>query len=252
MRYSKEFFDLQIRFAQAVVALVDMPIEQALLDYTNIYVRFGLGRGFNQAHPTWRCYVDGLSQATDMFDWTYRFYLAQIETPHTQSMVATFGCFSYARQDAECVRIHFQNIEPARVSPLSTDRLPVRLAELRSLFDHVRCNQQEATRVAGTSWLYNLSAYQRCFPEGYVASAKVAESRFRNMPLWGQFLDRNGLVRAGIAQDFIRRLSNLTNVRDLACSFPLQALAVEAPIAKFYSFYGIEHDHRMSALRTGV
>jgi hypothetical protein len=134
------------------------------------------------------------------------------------------------------------------VSPLSIDRLPVRLAELRSLFDHVRLNQQEATRVAGTSWLYNLRAYQRCFPDGYVASAKVAESRFRNLPLWGQFLDRSGLVRVGLAEDFIRRLATITSLPDLARSFPLQALAVEAPIEQFYCFYGIARDRRMSAL----
>ncbi|MGF6933670.1 hypothetical protein OKW41_002809 [Paraburkholderia sp. UCT70] len=132
---------------------------------------------------------------------SHSIYLARTEVSQTQSVVATFGCYSYARQDAGCVRIDFQNIEPAIVSSLSIDRLPVRLAELRLLFDRVRRNQQEAARVAGTSWLYNLRAYQRCFPEGYVASAKIAESRFRNMPLWGQFLDRNGLVRIGIAED---------------------------------------------------
>jgi hypothetical protein len=238
MQYSKEFFGLQIRFARAIAALSDMPIEQALLDYTNIYVRFGLGRAFDQSHPTWRCYINGLRKAADVCDWTYRFYLAQTEVSQTQSVVATFGCFSYAKQDAGCVRIHFQNIEPAIISPLSIDRLPVRVAELRLLFDHVRRNQQEAARVAGASWLYNLRAYQRCFPEGYVASARIAESRFRNMSLWGQFLDRNGSVRIGLAEDLIRRLSNVTNVRDLARSFPFQALAVEAPIAQFYSFYG--------------
>ncbi|MGF6933673.1 hypothetical protein OKW41_002812 [Paraburkholderia sp. UCT70] len=74
MQYSKEFFDLQIRFARTIAALSDMPIEQALLDYTNIYVRFGLGRAFDQGHPTWRCYVDGLSKAADLCDWTYRFF----------------------------------------------------------------------------------------------------------------------------------------------------------------------------------
>ncbi|WP_025602123.1 hypothetical protein [Burkholderia sp. WSM2230] len=238
MRYSKEFFDLQIRFAQTVVALLDIPIEKALLDYTNIYVRFALGRAFDQHHPIWRCYADGLSESVDLYDWTYRFYLARTDVTQTQSTVATVGCFSYAMQDAECVRIHFENIEPAAVSPLSIDRLPVRLAELRSLFDHVRHNQQEATHVAGTSWLYNLLAYQRCFPDEYVASAKVAESRFRNMPLWGQFLDRHGAVRVGVVEDFIRRLSCVANFQDLVCSFPLQALAVEAPIERFYCFYG--------------
>ncbi|WP_144150103.1 hypothetical protein [Paraburkholderia sp. BCC1885] len=248
MRYSKEFFDLQIRFAQAIVALTGTRIEQALLDYTNIYIRFGLGRAFDRGHATWRCYADGLIHAVDICDWTYRFYLKRIEADQTRPPVATFGCFSYVMQDARLVRIHFQNAEPSTVSPLSIERLPVRLAELRSLFDHIGRNQQEATRIAGTSWLYNLRAYQRCFPDGYVSSAKIAESRFRHMPLWGQFLDRNGFVRTGIVEDFIRGLSNTKNIQDPASCFPLQALAVEASIEQFYCFYGIERDRWMSAL----
>ncbi|WP_322029523.1 hypothetical protein [Paraburkholderia sp. J76] len=239
MRYNKEFFDLQIRFAQTVAALIDMPIEKALLDYTNIYVRFGLGRAFDQHHPIWRCYADGLSQSVDLCDWTYGFYLARAEVTQTRSTVATSGCFSYAIHNAECVRIHFENVEPATVSPLSIDRLPVRREELRSLFDHVRRNQREATRVAGTSWLYNLRSYRRCFPDEYSASVKVAESRFRNMSLWGQFLDRHGAVRVGVAENFTRRLSHIANLKDLVCSFPLQALAVEAPIEQFYRFYRV-------------
>ena len=124
MRYSTSFFELQIRFAETVVALIDIPIEKALLDYTNIYVRFALGRAFDQHHRIWRRYADGLSQSVDLCDWTYRFYLARTEVTQPRSTVATVGCFSYAMQDAGCVRIHFENIEPATVSPLSIDRLP--------------------------------------------------------------------------------------------------------------------------------
>lgn len=240
-RYSKGFFDLQIRFALTVASVIDVPLEQALLEYTNLYVRFGLGRAFDPGHPAWRRYVDGLGKASNISDWTYRFFLGQPQDTQPPLLVATFGCFSYARQDAGCIRIHFNNAEPLAISPLGMQRLAARLAELRLLFDHVRRTQQETVRVAGVSWLYNVHAYRRCFPEEYVASAKVAESRFRNMPLWGQFLDRHGAIREAVAQEFTRRLSGAMNIDALAHSFPLQALAVEAPIAQFYRFYGIEH-----------
>lgn len=240
MPYSKAFFDLQIHFARAAANLIDLPIERTLLDYTNIYVRLGLDRAFDPEHPLWRRYMDGLGQAADMSDWTYDFYLARAEKARERSMTSTFGCFSYVMQDAGCVRIHFQNVEPLTVSPLRADRLPERLSELRAMFDHIKRNHKDAARVVGTSWLYNLLAYQRCVPEGYIASARIAGPRFRNMSLWGQFLDRHGGVRPGIAAEFIRRLSTTTNIRDLADTFPLQALAVEAPIAQFYSFYGLE------------
>jgi len=237
--YSKEFFALQIHFARAVADLTGLPLERALLDYTNVYVRFELGRAFDPAHPAWRRYAEGLVRAADVVEWTYRFYLAQTENSTKPSTRETFGCFSYEMQDAERVRLHFRNADPADVSPLSIDRLPLRLGELRSLFEHVKRNHENATGVVGTSWLYNLRAYRRCFPPEYTASATVAKSKFRNLPLWGQFLDRHGAVREHIAGDFKRRLSNITGIQDLAYSFPVQALAVDAPIAPFFGFYGL-------------
>jgi hypothetical protein len=59
------------------------------------------------------------------------------------------------------------------------------------------------------------------------------------MPLWGQFLDRHGAVRVGAAEHFMRQLSHTADFQDLVCSFPLQALAVQAPIEQFYCFYGV-------------
>lgn len=236
MVYSREFFALQIEFAKAVAALGSLPIDRALLDFTNLYIRFGLGRDFDHSNPIWRHYVDGLTHTSDVFDWTYRFYLAQAEDLRPPP---TSACFSYAMQGAECVRIHFRNAECTTTSPLSSERLHVRLGELRSMFDEIKRNGQNMTAVVGTSWLYNLPVYQRCFPVSYVASAKVAEPRYRHVSLWGQFLDRNGSLRHGVVREFQARLSRLTDIGNLPATFPLQALAVEAPITDFYKFYGI-------------
>ena len=75
MIYAKAFFDLQLQFAHKVAVLSGLPLARALLEYTNLYIRFGLGRGFDPAHPTWREYLAGLQDANDTREWTYRFYL---------------------------------------------------------------------------------------------------------------------------------------------------------------------------------
>jgi hypothetical protein len=250
VRYSKEFFALQTDFAKVAATLTGLPVARALLDYTNLYIRFGLGRGFDAGHPAWRRYVEGVNQAADLPEWTYRFFLARAATIRQEPAVG-FGCFSYAMDDANCVRLHFHNAEPAAVSPLSIERLPARLGELRALFGHVRRHHGDAIRVVGTSWLHNLPAYRRCFPGAYAASATVAEPKFRHLPLWGQFLDRGGRVRPDMAEDFLRRLSGVTGARDLARSFPFQALAVAAPIALFYRFYGVDGEPRAAVYGNG-
>jgi len=97
LTYAKAFFDLQLEFAQTVAARSGVPYARAVLEYTNLYVRFGLGRDFDPAHPTWQAYVDGLSRAEDPGDWTARLYATRPQAIAPPALVATFGCFSYGR-----------------------------------------------------------------------------------------------------------------------------------------------------------
>jgi hypothetical protein len=235
--YAKAFFDLQLTFAEAVAALSRLPLAQVLLDYTNLYIRFGLGRGFDPEHPTWREYLAGLRDATDARDWTYRFYARDGEAATAPAVVATFGCFSYARLDADRLRLHFRNAETDGHAPLAAERRGRRRADLAALFAHVQRAEPARCRVLGASWLYNLDAYRRLFPGSYLASARVVEDRFRHMPLWGQFVDRRGEVKPNVARVFLERLARQSSLDGLARCFPLPVLALEAPCADFLDFY---------------
>jgi hypothetical protein len=235
--YAKAFFDLQLRFAHTVSGLSGLPLARTLLEYTNLYIRFGLGRDFDPAHPIWREYVAGLRDANDRGEWTYRFYSTRSEALAAPPVVATFGCFSYAPVGADRIRLHFLNAETEGRSPLSRERRDRRVADLTALFAHVERIQREPLRVVGASWLYNLDAYRRLFPPSYLATARVIGHRFRHMPLWGQFLDRRGEVRESVARTFLWRLERQTSLDGLDRCFPLQVLSVEAPVAEFHDFY---------------
>lgn len=238
MRYPKAFLDLQLRLAARVAELSDLPLEQAILAYTNIYIRFAIGRDFDPGHPVWRDYGDGLKQARDLNEWTYRFYLTRPPSDPAH-VAATFGCFAYSLVPADRIRLHFENRDEGPASPLSPERVDARRNELQSLFRHVRQIQPDVRTVAGVSWLYNLPAYRRLFPETYIESATVARDRFRNMPLWGQFLDRQLKVKEAKACILRERASRLSNLDHLGDCFPLQPLAVEAPVSDFYQSLGL-------------
>ncbi|MGF6612235.1 hypothetical protein OKW45_007223 [Paraburkholderia sp. WSM4175] len=237
MIYAKEFFDLQLQFARRVSELGAMPLQVALLDYTNLYVRFVGDRQFDGDDPIWSTYLAGFRGEVDLGDWTYRFYLHRPHRVQPPSVIATFGCFAYAMGKPGQIRLHFHNTDGHRHGPLSAERSASRLSELTSLVHHVRSQQVAVKEVAGVSWLYNLTAYRRLFPESYAASATVAENRFRNMPLWGQFLNRHGGIRKDAVTAFARRVSDRTTMDELAQCFPLQPLAVSAPIEAFFEFY---------------
>ncbi len=236
MSYAKEFFDLQLKFAGRVSELGPIALPVALLDFTNLYVRFVGDRKFDSNSPVWRAYVAGLGRETDLRDWTYRFYRHLPHRVQPATVVATFGCFSYVIEDSDRIRLHFHNADEERYAPLSEERLASRLSELTSLIYHVRSQHREVRQVAGVSWLYNLPTYRRLFPECYVATATVVE-RFRNMPLWGQFLNRHRRTRKDAVALFTRRLTDQTSMNELAQCFPLQPLSVAASIEAFHPFY---------------
>jgi hypothetical protein len=240
MRYSRDFFALQLDLARRVSAVAGISLAEAVFAYTNCHVRFGFGRTFDAAHPGWLEYVAGLREASDPDDWTYRFYLARPAEAGAPAVVATVGCFAYAWLDETRIRLHFHDREPGGGSPLAIERQEQRRAELAALFAHVkRAGAGGSTpRVVGASWLYNLEAYRRLFPPAYLATARVLPGRFRHMPRWGQFVDRRGEVKEKPAAELRARVTRLSRVDDLDACFPLPVLGLEAPACDFYRFFG--------------
>ena len=237
--YAKAFFDLQFDCAEIVSRRSGLDLPSALFEYTNFYIRFGQGRSFDPTRAAWQEYLAGLRGADDGREWTYRFYRSRPHDPGAPAVVATSGCFSYARLDDDRIRLHFLNAETDGHSPLAKDRRDQRVAELTALFNHVKDTVQHPVRVIGGSWLYNLEAYRRLFPPRYIASARAVPPRFRHMPLWGQFVDRHGEVKEMAARQFRDRLGRLSDVEGLGRCFPFPVIAVEASVLDFYECYGL-------------
>ena len=237
--YAKGFFDLQLQFAHKIAALSGLPLARVLLEYTNFYIRFGLGRDFDPAHPAWQEYLAGLQDTNDIGEWTYSFYSMRPDAMAAPAVVATFGCFAYSRLSGERIRLHFQNAETDGHAPLATERVGQRRAELTALFEHVKRTPRQPQQVIGASWLYNLDPYRRLFPSSYLTTARVIGHRFQHMPLWGQFVDRHGAIKENMTRQFRERLDRQSSLDSLEQCFPFQALSVGAPVQDFYNFYGV-------------
>jgi hypothetical protein len=197
-----------------VAALSGLPLAHSVLEYTNFYIRFGLGRDFEPTHPRWQEYVAGLVDVEDRQEWTYRFYATRPDPP-PPGVVATFGCFSYAWLGGDRIRLHFHDAERDGRSPLGWERRDRRLADLTALFASLKHSARAPIRVVGASWLYNIIAYRRLFPVSYLMTAHVIQHRFRHMPLWGQFVNRYGEVRDDVTRQFRDRLRQRSSLEDL-------------------------------------
>ena len=236
---AKDFFDLQFALAERVRELSGIPLEAALFERTNLYVRLGFGRDFDFDHEGWQSYLTGLRGAADSREWTYRFYRRDPEAKTAPAVAATFGCFSYAVPDGHHVRLHFRDTEADEVSPLGAARINQRRSELSALFAHLKPGLDQAIPVVGASWLYNLEAYRRLFPPVYTSTASPIRGAFRSMALWGQFINRRGEVRTPVAVPFLKALAEASDLADVGECFPLQALTARASLREFYDFYEV-------------
>lgn len=238
----RDFFDLQLRFAEAIADKLTIPVADAVLHYTNLHRRFGLRDVTPDGpHPFWHVYARKLFQLSShdaRADWTQVFY-AQSPDERLSYPDHVFGCFYFhASNDSEVVRLHFYNRDP--LGPLSKATAPQRGRELADMFAFIKRRFPHVSQVQGHSWLYGTEAYRRLFPDSYVQSRAVIETdgRFQGMSRWGQFLDRDGKAKPALKQAFLRNLEQLDPGR-LWQAFPLPSFRVSAPIETFHSHYGI-------------
>ena len=79
----RDYFDLQLRFAEAVSEKTSTPIADAVLLYTTFHRRFGLGDAPDVAPClAWQEYVrelSGLATHRERADWTHSFYVQASE-----------------------------------------------------------------------------------------------------------------------------------------------------------------------------
>ncbi len=239
MIYPRRFFEINLCFAQKVAEISGQSFDNTLLHYTNLYIRFGLGWDLSPTNPIWQEYLDGLQQAVDATEWTYRFYLKRQRQVVSEARQWSFGCFSYTVLDGDRIRLHFHNNEPPEHSPLSKDRMSERLAELKRMFAWIKQEMSAPTTVIGASWLYNLEAYRRLFPPAYLATAQIGGQDFPYLPLWGQFVDHRGHIKEDLVAQFLERLDRPRDLTGIEQCFPFQVLHLESGIEEFYQFYGV-------------
>jgi hypothetical protein len=238
--YSIGFFDLQLRFAAKVAELSGLPLIETVGSHTNIYVRLGMGPRLDNANPDWLAYVSTLATQNDPAAWTYEVQCRRANLPTVPDVVASVGCFSYAPVGPSRVRLHFRPGSQLSDSPLSLSNAHPRRGELAALLSQVAA-LGDAVQVVGASWLYNLMAYRRLFPEPYLVGLKPVEHPYQRMPLWGQFLKRDRTLRSEPAKHFNSHIAKATSLAELSSCFPYRVLSTVAPVKLILAHMGTQH-----------
>lgn len=239
--YSKQFFELQLVFAQKIADVSQQPLDQVLLRFTAFYRVLGLDWSLDPTNRVWQAYTQGLQQTTKKVDFTHQFYLQRYPAIPKFTDGEHWGCFAYEyNPEIRAIHLHFSNQDASTYGSLSYHRIDARTSELRAMLQQIKQRHPDAALVQGGSWLYNWESYRRLFPPAFGQSAQK-EKMFtllgRN--IWGQFLRRNGSVRKETMSLFLERVSQLQRVKDYPQCFPYPNVRTKAAIQLFYEFYEI-------------
>lgn len=241
MPISKDFFALQLAFAERIAEVSRRTVAHALWGHTALREVFGLRTSHNDVDydPRWQHILERIGVAPDKARWVHQHYLACRENTTCNQAQPWFGCFSYAisSRHTGAIRLHFQAGISGRI--LSRESESIRIFELRSMFKEIQRSLPEAKTVRGGSWLYNISAYTRLFPPRYIETATPAGYETDSLALWGQFLRANGQLREPSVASFLKNLRRHTTVKDCLRCFPYQVLRPDCSIQIFYDYYGI-------------
>ena len=208
--YPVRFFEAQLAFARRVAEITAQPFAAATLRFTALYRILGLDPPFDRAQPVWSSFAALLDETAPLRTLATRahdFYLARFDQIPQMSENRHWGCFAFDFDaTSQRVRLHFAQQDRSGLGPLSSERTPARLAELRAMFDHIHVALPEAQQVRGGSWLYNREAYTRLFPPSFGASAEVDQPHCQFRGLWGQLLRYNLASNEVLVETFLERV----------------------------------------------
>lgn len=159
-----------------------------------------------------------------------------------------YGCFSHTYDDSsKTAFIHFVNAEHGSAGPLAKENMPHREHEMRDVLLNIKRSHPDVEKMMNRSWLLNLEAYRRLYPQQYIDNREVTEeARLWRLgtTIWGQFLDSELKVKQDLAEILLERARTIAISKDAPTGLleaPLmKPMRVEGPIELFYDKYGIE------------
>jgi hypothetical protein len=253
VEHFKQHFALRIEFAKRMSEETKEPLWLCMRRYTDMYDLLGL------SGPEHRI-SDDTRKRRQLYEWrvehaqsddeAYRASeeLYQASLPNADTFTEQWHPFKYTYDRVSgTVFTHFIGaLNPLFYeddkSALSSARLHESRQKVKEMFTTIREEYPDAEYVEGCSWLYNLEAYRRLYPEAYIRSAQLWKPHDRQVStpmIWAQFYSKDGGVAAKRAAQFRENMQQLDpeHPEDV---FPYQPIVAGCDIREFYREYGIE------------
>ncbi len=247
-----EHFSLQLAYAQKAAEILEISLERALLEFTQYWVRVNnasflminnLAWSFDPTTPDWQELCARIQKGEKADVAAYDLY--RKNNQESNAGKTFFGCFRFdfhaeLNGESGIIELHFQNHDYSGYGPLSKARQVARVQDLKNMFHSIKDHYPQAKVVQGGSWLYNIEAYKRLFPDSFMTSMAVENTPFpRTLGIWGQFLNSEGAIKGEMADAFLIKVNQAKTLDQLLHCFEFKILYPRTKIKDFYDFYAV-------------
>jgi hypothetical protein len=246
IHHPREYFAAAVLFAWRVAQLANMPILDAINQYTGLYRevtgREGLDGGIDPLWKELEAQLESLHEPEAITQLLYGAYLQQphsLYRPGANTLNASiFGALGYVYlAELRQARMHFF---PTRSgdSALSSRHFDERRADFRRLLLELRAQHAEAETIKSSTWLQNLPNYRNLFPQPFRARLQnIGGSTY--IGIWGQFVRSDGSGNRQRLEQFRANLMQAQSVAEAVDAFPFKVLEDVGPIHEFYEEYDL-------------
>ena len=246
--YPKEFFKIQSDFVEEFYPKLQISRERGYFQLTNFFTRiigYDYAKFPSERNVEWIELISKIPEKQEeTIDFFYNEYLNRVNSPKKEVYnIREFGCFHYYRFDTTGIlQLHFEANDPD--GNLSKDRIQNRKDELREMFEYIKSNESGDSQFLATTWLFNIEAFTRLFPEEFSQKAYLWNSNncFQDNSHWGQFLDKDRNFLDEIADQFKENWTSIKEDQTVALLsfnrlFPFPTKESRVDLNVFYKFY---------------
>ena len=259
LSYPVEYFDAQVRFAHKWAEISGEDFAETLRTKTALYRRIiGDANIEGGQQEEWEKLISGVTSDSNPAKVTELLYGTFSRSPHSAYVQSdNSDALGYGYDpDTKTVKIHFTNPERG-VKPLSDENIEKRRQEFHTLLKNIRTEHPEAALVMSATWLRSTGRYRSLSPPDISdqESLMSPSMNFGGNSVWGQFIDASGNGNKRVYDQFVESVATATSLDMLVGAFPYKALKATDPIDKYYEFYGLRDNTRVSdpsSVRTGI
>jgi len=237
--YPKEYFLIQIIFAQKVCKIKNISFKEAIQDYTNIAQDLlNISEYPPNKEKGWKELL-AIKHSNIPNNITTKWYEYYKTLPHSEwkpkdLKTLKYGMFSYTLYpDNTTISLHAGNVrrgeEYSSFSPKYHDE---NKKDLYRLIKEVSKQNTEVEKVRCSSWINNIDSFVELFPTEYRESLRIKDSN-NFLGIWQQFLNKDGEIKEDLMEDFLKKVNIPKSLEQLKDAFPCKVLIGEVDIQCF-------------------